>query len=87
MEAAEKIKKPIELRKTGMEILVGAMGDDNAQAFVRQCRGTPGWDFGEWLNEQPEKSDEEINAAIEHAQAKARAAGIPDCRVMEPNPL
>jgi len=40
----------------------------------------PGWDFGQWLNEQSEPTDDGFFAEIEGAQAEARAAGIPDCR-------
>ena len=79
MVVMAEIKDPIELHKTGMKALVTAMGDNNAQAFVKQCGGTSGWDFGKWLNEQPEQSWEEIETEIDRIQAEDRAAGIPDC--------
>jgi hypothetical protein len=79
MAVMTEIKNPIELRKAGMKALVNAIGHDNAQEFVRRCRGTPGWDFGQWLNEQPEPTDDAFFAEIERAQAEARATGVPDC--------
>ena len=44
------------------------MGNDNVQAFLKQCRGIPGWDFAKWLKEQPEQSNEEIVADIMRSQ-------------------
>jgi hypothetical protein len=79
MVVTTEIKNPTELRKVGMKALADAMGNNNAQEFVRQCRGTPGWDFTKWLSEQPEQSDDEIEAEIERIQAEDRTAGIPDC--------
>ena len=70
-----EVMDPIELRKAGMKALVHALGDVNAQAFVDQCRGTPGWDFGEWLNAQPEPTNVEFVAKIKRVQADNAATG------------
>ena len=75
MVGTVEVMDPIELHKAGMKALVHAIGDVNAQEFVNQCRGTPGWDFGEWLNAQPEQTPDEIEAEIERIQADNAATG------------
>jgi len=56
--------KPDELREVGVRALQDALGDETAQEFLKLWRGTPGADFNKWLNEQPQKSADEMEAEI-----------------------
>ncbi|MDR3011731.1 MAG: hypothetical protein LBU70_00755 [Chitinispirillales bacterium] len=56
----------IEIRETGLKALNDALGQDNAQAFLRQFRGTG--DFTKDRHEWNPKTPEEIAAGILRAQ-------------------
>jgi hypothetical protein len=62
--------KPDELREVGVRALQDALGDETALEFLKLWRGTPGADFNKWLNEQPQKSADEIEAEIMRIQAR-----------------
>jgi hypothetical protein len=93
------IGNPIELRKAGNRALNAALGHDNAQAFLKLCRGSG--DFTKERHEQPEPSHEEAVAGILRlqeeradviaAKQQAREYGLPlyraaVCAVAEPSP-
>ena len=62
-----------ELRVTGMKILHDALGHDNTEEFLKLCRGTPGWDFTKWLDEQPDPDPKEFEAELLKIQAERKA--------------
>ncbi len=57
-------QNPYDLRAAGVRALQDVLGYENAQEFLELWRGTPGADFNKWLNEQPEKSMDEIEEEI-----------------------
>jgi hypothetical protein len=68
--------KPFELRKAGVKALMTTLGDEDAQAFLKLWRGTPGKDFNKWLNEQPEKSLDETLAEVFAIEEEDAANGV-----------
>jgi hypothetical protein len=68
--------KSFELRKAGVKALMATLGDEDAQAFLKLWRGTPGKDFNKWLNEQPEKSMEETLAEVFAIEEEDIANGV-----------
>jgi len=56
--------KPDVLKEAGVKALQDALGDEDAQEFLTLWRGIPGADFNKWLNEQPQKSADEMEAEI-----------------------
>jgi hypothetical protein len=52
-----------DLRAAGVKVLIDGLGYDDAQEFLKLWRGTPGRDFNQWLNEQPQKTVEEAIAS------------------------
>ncbi|GBU20984.1 hypothetical protein R80B4_00871 [Fibrobacteres bacterium R8-0-B4] len=75
MTIVAEIKNPVELHIAGMKALDDALGHNNAQTFLKQCRGTPGRDYTKWRKEQPEPSTEEVETGIANAAATARTDG------------
>ena len=75
MTIVAEFKNSVELHMAGMKALDDALGHDNAQAFLKQCRGTPGWDYTKWRKEQPEPSPEYVETGIMKAATEARADG------------
>jgi len=65
--------KPYELRAAGVKALQDALGDEAAEEFLTLWRGIPGADFNKWLNEQPQKSPEEVEAEIMRLQGRVAA--------------
>lgn len=55
-------QNPIELRKAGNRALNAALGHENAQAFLKLCRGNG--DFTKERHEQQESSLDEIFADV-----------------------
>jgi len=66
---------PYDLRAAGVKALMTALGNDDAQEFLTLWRGIPGADFNKWLNEQPEKSLNELEVEIMRTQAENAATG------------
>lgn len=66
--------KPDVLREVGVKVLQDALGDEDAQKFLTLWRGIPGADFNKWLNEQPQKSADEIEAEIIRLQGGVAAS-------------
>jgi hypothetical protein len=60
-----------DLRAAGVKVLIDGLGYDDAQEFLKLWRGTPGRDFNQWLNEQPQKT-------VDEAVASARMVGNSD---------
>ena len=61
------MRNPIELHKAGNRVLNAALGHDNAQAFLRLCRGSG--DFTKERHEMPQPTIEEAFADITRRQA------------------
>jgi hypothetical protein len=59
-------RSPIELRKAGNRAFNAALGHDDAQAFLRLCKGSG--DFTKERHEQPERTLDEIFTAITRIQ-------------------
>jgi hypothetical protein len=81
--AAERKTRAINAMKEMQEISV-SLGNDKMTIedinVVINDRRTSKWDFGQWLNEQPEPTDDAFFAEIERALAEAMAMGVLDCR-------
>ena len=73
MAAVTETMHPADLRLAGLKALDDALGHDNAEKFLRQCRGRPGWDYTKWRQEQPDLPPGEMLAGILQIQAERKA--------------